>query len=309
MDVSTSPALLQAADQLHSVFRTLNDTNAQLERFVCLGDHLAAAVWHRKTDEDETCYNHPGHHTLSFYLNGGEETERERVPRYGAPQYLCTLPGEHESRWWVRGELRFLHLYFLPEHFTQRAVQELDREPRELTLADRTYFEHPQLAAACQQLVQTDWQHPDGLLQANGQAHDILSMLLRSQSALRAPASKGGLSVAVRRRLADYIDAQLQLPLTLGQLAAEANLSEFHLARMFKVSFGMTPQQWISARRLELARTLLQHSDLPLEQVAQRCGYADASHFSHRFKASVGTSPGQYRQSMRSPRFLPGGEA
>ena len=45
---------------------------------------------------------------------------------YGAPERLCTLPDWHESNWTVRGPLRFLHLYFLPEHFTRRAVVELD---------------------------------------------------------------------------------------------------------------------------------------------------------------------------------------
>jgi hypothetical protein len=43
--------------------------------------------------------------------------------------------------------MHFVHLYFLPEHFTQRAVQEFDREPRELTLADCTYFEDAQSRA------------------------------------------------------------------------------------------------------------------------------------------------------------------
>ena len=62
----------------------------------------------------------PGHHTLSCYLDGGYRTERQKVPRYGAPSLLCALPGDHESRWWVRGEMHFVHLYFLPEHFTQR---------------------------------------------------------------------------------------------------------------------------------------------------------------------------------------------
>jgi AraC family transcriptional regulator len=79
----------------------------------------------------------------------------------------------------------------------------------------------------------------------------------------------------------------------LAQLAA---LSEYHLARMFRISFGMAPYTWIAARRLDRARQLLKTTALPLQQVADACGYADLSHFGHRFRAGAGVSPSRYRQ-------------
>lgn len=285
---------------LQSVCHTLAGADAHLDRFAWLGDHLAIAVWTRDTEESETVYERPGHHTLSCYLDGGYRTERQKMPgRYGAPSRLCALPGEHESRWWVRGHMHFMHLYFLPEHFTQRAVKELDREPRELTLADRTYFEDPRIAGLCQALVNEDWQSPDGLLRTNETAHEVLSHLLRAQGVRRADVSlKGGLSVATRRRLRDYIEANLAQPLTLGELANVAALSEFHLARMFRESFGLPPAAWIAQQRLERARTLLRTTTLPLAQIAAQCGYANASHFSHRFRESAGVAPTVFRQVL-----------
>jgi AraC family transcriptional regulator len=65
---------------------------------------------------------------------------------------------------------------------------------------------------------------------------------------------------------------------------------------MFRISFGMPPHAWIAQRRLDRARQLLKATVLPLQQVADACGYADLSHFSHRFRAAVGVSPRQYRQ-------------
>jgi AraC family transcriptional regulator len=65
---------------------------------------------------------------------------------------------------------------------------------------------------------------------------------------------------------------------------------------MFKVSFGMPPSAWVAQRRLDRARSMLKSSELPLQQVADACGYADLSHFSHRFRAATGTPPGRYRQ-------------
>lgn len=302
--LQASPDPTAAADVpfgLRSVCHTLRDTDAKLERFAWLGDHLAVAIWTRDTEEAETGYDRPGHHTLSCYLNGGYRTERQKVPGcYGAPSRLCTLPGDHESRWWVRGHMHFMHLYFLPEHFTQRAVQELDLEPRELTLADRTYFEDARIASLCQSLVNDTWDDADGRLRANEISHQMLSLLLRAQGVRRANAVlKGGLSVATRRRLHDYIDSHLTQSLTLGELADVAALSAFHLARMFRISFGLPPHAWIARQRIDRARTLLRTTTLPLAQVAAHCGYANASHFSHRFREAVGATPIAFRQALR----------
>jgi AraC family transcriptional regulator len=260
---------------------------------------MAAAIWQRDTDEALTVYARPGHHTLSCYLGGGYRTERSGVPRqYGAPLRLCTLPDDHESEWVVRDHLRLLHVYFMPEHFTRRAVVELDREPREITLADRTYFENPGLLRLCQSLVGMPWDGADNLLRANEITHDTLSELLRSQGVVRRELRlTGGLAPVMRRRLAEYIDANLAQPITLGMLAQLACLSEFHLARMFRVSFGMPPSAWIARRRVDLACTLLKTTALPLQQIADLCGYADLSHLAHRFRAAIGTSPRRYRQA------------
>jgi AraC family transcriptional regulator len=137
-------------------------------------------------------------------------------------------------------------------------------------------------------------------LRANEATHAALSRLLLSQSSPRRDLRlTGGLAPAVRRRLVDYIDSHLAQALTLGTLARIACLSEYHLARMFRVSFGMPPHAWIAARRLDRARQLLTSGALPLQQVADACGYADLSHFSHRFRGDAGVSPSRYRQIVR----------
>ncbi|MTV40452.1 helix-turn-helix domain-containing protein [Duganella radicis] len=284
----------------HSVFKTMSETDAQLERFAWLGDELAVAIWRRDTPVAETSYNQPGHHTLSYYLDGGHRTERTELPGlYGAPKRLCTLPDWHESSWTVRGQMHFMHIYFLPQHFTRRAVVELDREPRELTLADRTYFEHERIGHLCAALADMPWDGPDAQLRANEVTHEALSHLLLAQSApLQQARVRGGLAPVVRRRLADYIEANLAQNITLGMLAVLACMSEFHLVRMFKVSFGMSPSAWIASRRIEHARVLLKTTDQSLQQIADACGYADLSHFSHRFRAAIGTAPSRYRSIL-----------
>lgn len=298
--MSTPPSLAAGTHAIsHAVFKTMSGTDATLERFAWLGDGLAAAIWQRQTQEEVTSYFQPGHHTLSCYLGGGYRTERGGMPsKFGAPRRLCALPDWHESQWVVRDDLRLLHIYFMPEHFARRAVVELDREPRELTLADRTYFEHPRLVELCEALIATPWDDADQLLRANEVVHESLSELLQSQAVTRRELRlRGGLAPLMRRRLADYIETHLDQPITLGVLAQLACLSEFHLARMFRVSFGLPPSAWVAQRRLDKARALLK-TTMPLAHVAAICGYADLSHFGHRFRAAVGVAPGRYRQLM-----------
>ena len=297
--IGASGILASGGGIARAVFNSLASTEAKLERFALLGDDIAIAIWRRNTPESEIDYRQPGHHTLSYYMAGGYGTERGELPGvYGAPGRLCSLPDWHESRWVVRGEMLFLHVYFLPEHFTRRAVVELDREPRELTLIDRTYFEHAAIARLCERLIGMSWEGADAILRANEIGHAMLSHLLQSQSMNKpqATALRGGLAPVVRRRLADFIETHLNDNISLGTLAQLACLSEFHLARMFRVSFGMPPSGWIAMRRLERARDLLKNTTLPLQQVANACGYADLSHFSHRFRAGAGVAPSRYRQ-------------
>lgn len=281
----------------------LTETDWTLDGFASLGDGMSVAVWERKTDDVEISYVRPGHHTLSCYLSGGYQVERKQQPgRFGAPNRLSTLPSGHESVWIARGgHVKFVHLYFEQQQFMQRAVRELDCEPRRLMLADRTYFEDRQIAAMCQSLVGSRWSDLDGRLQANEIAHQILTALLRAQGTRHSESKlRGGLSASVRGRLLDFVDAHLAEPILLSELATLANLSEYHFARMFKASFGLPPHAWIAAQRIERARVMLRTTGLPLLDVANRCGYADASHFSHRFKEEVGATPRQYRAAVGS---------
>lgn len=144
-------------------------------------------------------------------------------------------------------------------------------------------------------------QDADDGLRANETAHDILSLLLRSQAVRRADAPvKGGLAPAARRRLREYIEAHLTRMVTLSELAELACLSEFHFSRMFRASFDLPPHGWIAQQRLDRARTLLRTTTLTVDQIAAQCGYADASHFGHRFRAAMGAAPLAYRRAMRA---------
>ena len=110
---------------------------------------------------------------------------------------------------------------------------------------------------------------------------------------------RGGLPPRVLRRVREYIETNLESPLTLQELATTAGLSASHFARAFKQSEGVTPHQYLMNCRLRRAKWLLAGTDLPLSEIAIVTGFAEQSHFSRQFRKHVGVTPRSYRWSTR----------
>lgn len=286
-EMLTSPRIMQE----------LTATRADLERDVFLSEGLHVACRQRHTLQD-TAYLRPGHHTLSCYLAGGEQIRRRDQPTLrGGPGKLCLLPAEHESHWQVGGYIHFLHLYFTPQHLAHQIVALFDCEPRGIALADRTYMDDPRLTQACQQLYRFDWQQDLGRLAAQTLAQEMTAYLLQTQAGRRAAPVKGGLSPYQQRLLQEWMQSHLGKSVTLAEMASTVALSEFHFARMFKLSFGMPPHAWLLQQRLLRARSWLQRdAQADLQTVAQECGFTNSSLMSRHFRRWLGMAPGQYRQ-------------
>lgn len=175
----------------------------------------------------------------------------------------------------------------------------LDAEPRALELRDRTYIQDASLIDVCTRLLGTHWDEPADRLAASSAAETVLHHLLIQGTTKRSHARvRGGLAPVIRRRLIDYVDAHLTTPLTLDELAGVAALSTYHFARMFHTSFGEPPHTWVRARRVARAQLLLRRPHGDLADIAQRCGFGSASHFSRLFHETVGVTPRQYRLAM-----------
>jgi transcriptional regulator GlxA family with amidase domain len=84
-------------------------------------------------------------------------------------------------------------------------------------------------------------------------------------------------------------------------LARRAAMSERTFARRFAAETGTTPGKWLLAQRLHHARTLLESSDVPIENVAFRSGFGSAALLRHHFGAHVGVAPAEYRRTFRTP--------
>ncbi len=111
-------------------------------------------------------------------------------------------------------------------------------------------------------------------------------------------APSNGLSRERLQRMCDYIEAHLDDPLTLADLAGIACLSPYHFSRSFKQAVGVGTQRYVMQRRIERAKTLMRRTNQPLALIAQEVGFADQSHLTSLFRREMGITPGRYRAAL-----------
>ena len=101
------------------------------------------------------------------------------------------------------------------------------------------------------------------------------------------------------RRVISYVEDHLEHSVTVGSLAAVAGCSEATLTRHFRQHLGAAPMAWVIRRRMTHATQLLRTTELPVAQVARRCGVPDPYYFSRLFREHHGTAPSTWRAEQQ----------
>ncbi|MBK8457700.1 MAG: GlxA family transcriptional regulator [Phyllobacteriaceae bacterium] len=98
----------------------------------------------------------------------------------------------------------------------------------------------------------------------------------------------------------EVMEANLSEPLSLVEIADEADLSRRQIERLFRTEMGRSPARYYLEIRLDRARHLLLQSSLPVVDVAVACGFVSASHFSKCYRELYGRSPQQERAERKA---------
>jgi AraC family transcriptional regulator len=132
-------------------------------------------------------------------------------------------------------------------------------------------------------------------------AHRLVRHLLAHYSCPRYRPERppGHLDRKMVDQVTEYVDAELSGTLTLDRLGQVAGLSPFHFARAFKATTGLSPRQFVVARRMHRATLLLTGTAMPVPQIAAAVGLSNVSYFRRLFRREAGMLPGELRETAR----------
>jgi AraC-like DNA-binding protein len=182
-----------------------------------------------------------------------------------------------------RKRVVYLDLSHLPASLIGRAV-------------DQPVLFDPLLCQRINQLHQALGE-PGGELEAESRLAFIAERLKRhlDDPAEHASAARG---TGVAGELRELIDARFREKVTLRQASESIHAHPAHLVRAFSREFGISPHQYLTGRRVDLARRLLLDG-MPPSVAAAAVGFCDQSHLNRSFKRVLGTSPGRYARGDR----------
>jgi AraC-like DNA-binding protein len=123
--------------------------------------------------------------------------------------------------------------------------------------------------------------------------------LSKSDTQARGQLRRGMLTPLQERRVTNRLLDELKGNPGLSELASICGLSRSHFVRAFKQTTGLPPHRWLSMRRVNRAKELLQATEMPISAVALDCGFADQSHLTRMFSKFYGVGPGAWRRQRQ----------
>ena len=202
-----------------------------------------------------------------------------------------------------KGRPDYLSVHINPSLVDRVAVEAFERDPSHMNLIERSGAKDPllnqfgRLLLAEAETVQSSLR-----LMVETLITSISVQLLRGHSNLaqqEAPGLGAELSTARLRRCIDYMHAHLDDDLSLVRLAKVSDLSPSQFARAFRVATGEPPHRYVIRLRIERSCELLEHTQMPIIEIALRCGFEQPTHFATTFRKALGFTPRAWRVARR----------
>ena len=106
----------------------------------------------------------------------------------------------------------------------------------------------------------------------------------------------GGLPPRRLQRVFSHIRENIARDLSVSELAQVVGMSQYYFSKLFKMSTGTTPHQYVMRQRVERAQEVLRETQTALAEVATQVGFETQSHFTSVFRKLVGATPKHYRE-------------
>lgn len=272
------------------------DTAPVRKRLVGKGFSAERVVIEPKTAFDYRWSGTPDYlalHDLS--LNNGETfVDGELSSRLcDLTNRMTFIPGGRAISGWSATKKRansFTAVYFR----TGEMSGEIEEHYKSVELVPRVYFQDPALLATLKKIDEL-LRHRGPQDQLYGETLGLTAVieLLRMLKTAPKPAAvpKGGLSLAQQTILRDYVEDYLHTDISLSDLAAVVDLTRFHFARAFAITFGEPPHRYVSRRRIDYAKQLLRETDLGMSEIASKVGLKNNTMLARHMRKFAGVTP------------------
>jgi AraC-like DNA-binding protein len=110
--------------------------------------------------------------------------------------------------------------------------------------------------------------------------------------------TNSGQNASISDKVKKYIIENFNRDISLTELANVVFVNPYHLAHTFKDETGISPIQYLITHRIEVAKTMLLSTNLPIREIASNVGYPNANYFNLLFKKFTGHSPGKFRKKF-----------
>lgn len=93
-----------------------------------------------------------------------------------------------------------------------------------------------------------------------------------------------------------YIESHYREDVTLSDISSAAMLNTNSISALFREELGVTPIRYLLQYRISAAKKMLEFTELPVGEIAIRCGFKTSAHFCRRFGEATGTTPSAFRK-------------
>jgi len=234
------------------------------------------------------------HHRVRMHLDGPRSGTCRCAGlvkrRHMTPGDFDVVPLAHTASWEEDGPARILGVCLMPS-LMDAAAESLDLNPDNVSVAAQLQLRDPRIShigwALQAELLGPE---PSGRLYAESLGVALAVRLLRHYAPI-VPPRLGNFSKRRLSSVIDYIHDNLNLELSLNELAAVAGLSPSHFNTLFKEATNQTAHQFVVQCRVEYAMSLLANRKLSLAEVASQAGFYDQSHMARCMRRVVGVTP------------------
>ena len=242
-----------------------------------------------------------GFHLAGPLLVGARLGSDEHAPRWLDPDCFNFIPAQTKADWDFRGNPDLL-LVHLRERLVKSVITEAyGADPDRVQMPGHLAKPDEEASLLARLLLKEAARSAPGTqLFADTISRTLALHLVRRYSSLGPPrpAPEPTISSKRMRKVIEFLHANLADDLSLAQLAKVGGLGPSQFGRAFRAETGQPPHLYLVEIRVKAARHLLEHTTLPVTDVAFRCGFTQPSHFATTFRKVTGMTPREYRSAQ-----------